>query len=103
MDNLFHSDVDDDFVEYFLVDLLGNFIQLNDLLIALSKETSEKSRQAIFKRLSILREVINEEIFMFADLMKFRKLTPAEDKVAAEAENLRQSTYVLEFEKSIRV
>jgi hypothetical protein len=101
MDNLFHSDVENDFVEYFLHDLLINMIQLNDLLVALTKETSEQSRQAIFKRLADIREIINEEIYMFNQLLNFRKLTTAEEKVADEAEMIRKSTYIVEFEKEI--
>jgi len=98
--DMFHENVNDDFVEYFLHDLLDSMIQFNDMLVVLTKETNDKSRNAVFKRIDNLKEIINEEVQMLKDLRVFRKLTYAEVEVVNKIADLRESTYIMEYEKT---
>lgn len=98
--DMFHENVNDDFVEYFLHDLLNNMTQFNDMLVVLTKETNDKSRNAVFKRIDNLKEIINEEVQMLKDLRDFRKLTYAEVEVVNKIADLRESTYIMEYEKT---
>jgi len=98
--DMFHENVNDDFVEYFLHDLLNNMTQFNDMLVVLTKETNDKSRNAVFKRIDNLKEIINEEVQMLKDLRVFRKLTYAEVEVVNKIADLRESTYIMEYEKT---
>jgi len=98
--DMFHENVNDDFVEYFLHDLLNCMTQFNDMLVILTKETNDKSRNAVFKRIDNLKEIINEEVQMLKDLRAFRKLTYAEVEVVNKIADLRESTYIMEYEKT---
>ena len=99
MDNLFHTDINDDFVEYFITDLHCNMIRLNDLLVALGKETSERSGKRLLRDIDLLREVINEEIEMLSKLIDYRLLTEPETKLVKEINKLRKTERIKRFEK----
>ncbi len=102
MDNLFHENVEDDFVEYFLFDLENNLKQLNELLTSLSRETSYESRMAIDNRLLYLIETINEETEMYEQLYNFRILTPAEAEIVRKIQKLRNTEYIKIYEKAVK-
>lgn len=102
MDNIFHENVSDDYVEYFLLDLEKNLKQLNELLAALSRETSYDSRMSIDTQLTNLVDAINEEIEMYTQLYDFRLLTSAEQEVVKRIRELRDTEYIEAYRKATR-
>ena len=102
MDNVFHENVSDDYIEYFLLDLLKNIGMLNDILVCLSKETSEKSRAAIERERQKLIENINEETKMLDELYDFRLITIAEREIVNEIIEIRESEHIKNYERIVR-
>ena len=102
MDNVFHENVSDDYIEYFLIDLLKNMELLNDILVCLSKDTSEQSRIGIERQRQKLIENINEETKMLDELYDFRLITMAEHEIVNKIANLRESDYIKSYERVIK-
>jgi hypothetical protein len=99
MDNVFHENVKDDFIEYFLWDMLRNVELLDDALIALSKYTTEESMDALSKRIDSLIENINEETIMLDDLYDFRMITNTERDIINEIVKIRSSDRIKTYER----
>ncbi len=102
MDNVFHENVSDDYIEYFLIDMLKSVELLNDALVCLTRETSDDSKRALDREISYLIEIINEESKMLNDLYDFRLITIAEQKIVEQIVKIRNSDHIKIYERVMR-
>ncbi len=99
----FHENVDKDYAEWFLQDLITNLETLIDMVKALEDDSiSYSAHKKITKRMQSLKDFINEEIEMIDKLQNERLLTPIEVDLFKQIKKLRDSKFIKKMESLTR-
>lgn len=99
----FHENVNDDYSEWFVGDLVENLLMFIDMIKALDEDDLSKSgRKKMVRRLKKLKAVINEEIDMIGELQDERDLTNVEKLLFAQIKILRGSNQIKTLENATK-
>ena len=90
MNSLFHEDVDENFVEFFIIDLYKNY----ESLIELARHHTDSLpalKREIEDCVSTIFSILEEESEMLRRLVEFRTITLAEHKKLKEIIKMRKT------------